>query len=168
MIRRIAVLAAIVTAATTQGARVGAAPAAVPFPLAGTWALVAADRELPDGTRVRDYGQAPSGRLLVDDDGRYSLQIFKQERPAFASGDKSRGSDAEYREALLGASTHYGALDLDAAAGLLVFHIEDSSFPNWRGTEQRRSYALEGDLLTYRVPPRPDGSIPISVWRRLK
>ncbi len=166
--KRLAVLAAaVVTAAAMRGAFVDAAPGA-PFALAGTWTLVAADRELPNGTRVRDYGRAPSGRLLVDDEGRYSLQIFEQERPAFVSGDKLAGSAAEYRGAVLGSSTHFGALHLDAAAGLLVFRIEDSSFPNWRGTEQRRRYELDGDLLTYRVPPRPDGSIPISVWRRLK
>jgi hypothetical protein len=27
---------------------------------------------------------------------------------------------------------------------------------------------LSGDELSYRVPARPDGNIPISVWRRLK
>jgi len=27
---------------------------------------------------------------------------------------------------------------------------------------------LRGDQLTYRVAPRPDGSTPISIWRRLQ
>ena len=26
---------------------------------------------------------------------------------------------------------------------------------------------LDGGTLTYRVPPRADGSIPVSVWRKL-
>ena len=29
------------------------------FPLQGTWTLVAADKILPDGTTVRDYGEKP-------------------------------------------------------------------------------------------------------------
>lgn len=136
-------------------------------PLAGSWTLVAADRELPDGTRVPDYGATPAGRLVIDAVCRYSLQIFKRERPAFASEDKAKGTNAEFREAVLGSSTHFGSIEADTPAGVLVFKIEESSFPNWRGTEQRRTYTLAGDILTYRVPRRPDGSIPISVWRRL-
>jgi hypothetical protein len=137
-------------------------------PLAGSWTLVAADKELPDGTRAPDYGTAPAGRLVIDAECRYSLQIFKRERPSFASEDKAKGTDTEFREAVLGSSTHFGSIDADTAAGFLVFKIEDSSFPNWRGTQQKRTYTLAGDVLSYRVPRRPDGSIPISIWRRLK
>jgi hypothetical protein len=146
----------------------GAVEGRQPCPLAGTWTLVAADKELPDGRRVADYGTAPAGLLSIDSRGRYSLQIFKRERPFFASGDKPTGTAVEFREAVLGSSTHFGLLEVDADGGFLVFKIEDASFPNWNGTEQRRTYTLTGDLLAYRVPPRPDGSIPISVWRRLK
>jgi len=80
--------------------------------LAGTWTLVAAERELLDGSRVPDYGAHPSGRLTIDADGRYSLRIFSAERRNFASGDKATGTDAETRQAVLGASTHYGAIVL--------------------------------------------------------
>src|SRR3954469_21329811 len=79
-----------------------------PSPLAGTWTLVAADLLHPDGSRTRDYGAAPKGRLIVDADGRYSLQIFKSERPHFASDDKTKGTPAEFASSVLGSSTHYG------------------------------------------------------------
>lgn len=136
-------------------------------PLRGTWTLEAADKLLPDGKLVRDYGEAPKGRLIVDAQGRYSLQIFKAERLRFDSGDKASGSADEFSSAVLGSSTHYGTALVDAEQGTLVFTIEASSFPNWEGTVQRRQYVLEGAVLRYRVPPRPDGSIPISVWRKL-
>jgi len=145
------------------------APApALASPLQGSWTLVAADKLLPDGTRVPDYGQSPRGRLIIDAQGRYSLQIFKAERLHFASGDKARASAEEYAAAALGSSTHYGTLDVDAVHGVLSFHIEGASFPNWEGTLQQRRYSLEGDVLSYRVPPRADGSVPLSVWRRLE
>lgn len=138
------------------------------FPLQGTWTLVAADRLLPDGRTVRDYGQSPKGRLIVDAQGRYSLQIFKSERARFARDDKAGGSADEFRSAVMGSSTHYGTMAIDQPGRALLFSVEGSSFPNWEGTTQRRQYALDGATLRYRVPPRADGSIPVSVWRRLE
>jgi membrane protease YdiL (CAAX protease family) len=44
------------------------ADAAAPS-LAGSWTLVAADRQLPDGSVERDYGAAPRGRLMIDEVG---------------------------------------------------------------------------------------------------
>jgi hypothetical protein len=135
--------------------------------LAGTWSLVAADVLRTDGTRARDYGAAPKGLLLIDAQGRYSLQIFKAERPRFASGEKVTGTAAEFEAAVVGSSTHFGTISIDPAGGKLTFHIDNASFPNWEGVAQKRSYKLEGDELSYRVPPRADGNTPISIWRRL-
>jgi Lipocalin-like domain len=135
--------------------------------LAGTWTLVAADVLRPDGTRARDYGAAPKGLMMIDTQGHYSIQIFKSERLHFASGEKLTGTPAEFEAAVLGSSTHFGTISIDAAGGTLTFHIDNASFPNWEGTAQKRSYRLEGDELSYRVPARPDGNIPISIWRRL-
>ncbi|QWP75399.1 lipocalin-like domain-containing protein [Lysobacter sp. K5869] len=136
-------------------------------PLQGAWTLVAADKILPGGERARDYGEHPKGRLLIDARGRYTLQIFKSERPRFASADKAAGSAEEFKAATLGGSTHYGTLKVDRAGKRLVFAIEGASFPNWEGTVQERAYELVGDELSYRVPARPDGSVPVSVWRRI-
>lgn len=138
------------------------------FPLQGTWTLVAADKILPGGAQARDYGEEPKGRLIVDREGRYSLQILKSERLRFAADSKADGSVDEFKSAVLGSSTHYGVLKIDDKEDLLVFSIEGSSFPNWEGTVQKRQYRIDGRELSYQVPPRPDGSIPISVWRRLE
>ena len=137
-------------------------------PFAGTWTLVAADVVHADGSRDRDYGAAPKGLLLIDGEGHYSLQIFKAERPRFESGDKATGTEAEFKTAVLGSSTHFGEISVDQAAGTLTFKIDAASFPNWEGAAQTRRYELKGDELSYRVPPRPNGDVPISVWRRLK
>jgi hypothetical protein len=143
-----------------------AARAAEPS-LAGTWTLTAADRLHPDGTRTRDYGDHPKGRLIIDAQGRYSLQIFNGDRLRVASGDKATATPEEFASAALGSSTHYGTVAADPAAHLLVFKIAAASFPNWDGTEQRREYVLTADRLGYQVPtPRADGSVPISEWRR--
>jgi hypothetical protein len=44
------------------------------------------------------------------------------------------------------------------------FRIESASLPNWEETEQKRTFELSGDELSYRVPALPDGNIQISVW----
>ena len=143
-------------------------PVAQPDTLTGTWRLRAANRQLPDGRVELDYGETPGGLLIVDAEGRYSLQIFAQTRNNFASHDKAGGTCEEMREAMIGTSTHFGQLTIDREASTLTFRIEEASFPNWRGAVQVRAFELAGDVLTYRVPPRADGSVPISVWQRIR
>ncbi|WP_088926122.1 lipocalin-like domain-containing protein [Burkholderia multivorans] len=139
----------------------------VPTELAGTWELVAADVEHPDGTRGPDYGADPSGLLIIDKQGRYSLQIFKSERERFSSGDKASGTPTEYRDAVMGSSTHFGTISINSRERTIVFRIQHASFPNWEGTQQPRTYELKGTEFSYRVTPRPNGDIPISIWKRL-
>jgi hypothetical protein len=153
--------------ATTAGAAAPSTPAPVPA-LAGTWTLSAADDLRPDGTRVEAYGPSPQGLLFLGEDGRYSLQIFRASRPKFAAGDKRRGTPEEFQAAVLGMSSHYGRYVVDAAQGTITFQIERASYPNWEGTEQKRPFQLKDDELSYRVPATPDGTIPISVWRRVR
>jgi hypothetical protein len=161
------ILGTVFSACALSATAVRADAAASDSSLAGTWTLVAADVQHPDGSRARDYGAAPKGLLLIDPQGRYSLQIFKAERPPFASGDKATGTPAEYQAAVMGSSTHFGTISVDPVHGTLTFHIQSASFPNWEGAQQKRSYELKDGELSYRVAPRPNGDVPISVWRRL-
>src|ERR1044072_3299106 len=92
--------AILLSACASTHARTPAHPS-----LAGTWTLVAADREFPDGRRVPDYGDRPQGRMMIDEKGRYSIQIFGTDRQRFASGSAAQGTPEEYRAALLRMST---------------------------------------------------------------
>lgn len=133
----------------------------------GTWALDFADVQHSDGTRAHDYGDAPKGVMQVDAQGHYTIFIFNGSRPKFAANDKGQGTPEEIRAALMGTSSHYGTVEMDPAKHTLTFHIEGSTFPNWEGTTQVRSYMLSGDRLSYKVPPRPNGDIPLTGWKRL-
>jgi hypothetical protein len=161
-------LAGVLFAMLSGLAMRNAAVTAEPSPLAGTWVLVAADKVLPDGAVAHDYGEMPKGRLVIDARGRYSLQIFKHERLRFSTDSKADGNAEELKSAVMGSSTHYGTVAVDTGENQLVFSIEGASFPNWEGTIQKRRYRLDGGELRYEVPPRADGSIPISVWRRME
>ena len=133
----------------------------------GSWRLIAADKILPDGTQVADYGTAPRGIALFTADGYYVVEIFRSDRIKFVSGDRAKGTPEEYKDAILSASCHFGTYTVDLAKGAITFHIDRASYPNWDETIRVSSFTLEGDKLTWRTPPRPDGSIPVSVFSRM-
>jgi len=137
--------------------------------LEGSWIMTSAYEVRADGTLTTNYGEHPNGLLMVDRNGRYSLQIFRAARPRFVTGDKARGTAEEYREATLGSSTHTGHLLVDSAQGKLIFKIETASFPNWEGTQQVREYTYKNGTLTYQVPAGAsgNGTIAYSIWQRL-
>ena len=134
--------------------------------IAGAWVLTRAEKLLPDGTRVSDYGTNPHGLVIFTADGFYSVQIYRADRLKFASGDKLKGTPEEYKQASLSTSVHFGRYSMDSAKHTITFQIDRSSFPNQDGTTQVRPYEMNGDELSWKVAPRPDGSIPITVLRR--
>ncbi|MEO8621332.1 MAG: lipocalin-like domain-containing protein [bacterium] len=136
--------------------------------LVGTWKLVAADVVSPDGRTAADYGPSPRGLAVFTADGQYVVQIYRAERTRFASNDRSRGTPEEYKDAALSISTHFGRYTVDQAKGTISFAIASASFPNLDGTTQVRAFTLVGDSLAWRVPPRPDGSVPVSRFVRVR
>jgi hypothetical protein len=134
----------------------------------GTWILTAADKLLPDGTRVSDYGEKPHGLAIFTSDGYYSLQIYRAERVKFASGDKFTGTPEEYKDTSLTMSVSFGRYSFDAVKGTVTFHVDRSSVPNLDDTTRVLPYELKGDTLSWKVPARKDGSIPITVLQRAK
>jgi hypothetical protein len=155
--------------AAALGIGPGALAAEPRLDLAGVWTMVSAYEIRADGSRTTAYGEHPLGLMMVDGEGRYSIQIFRPDRPTFASGEKTRGAPDEYRLAVVGSSTHFGRVRSDPAAHKLVFEVEAASYPNWQGKTQVRDYAFDGDTLTYRVPASAsgDGTIAYSVWRKI-
>jgi hypothetical protein len=136
--------------------------------LAGTWTLVLVDNVLPDGSRIHLYGAQPHGILMFDARGRYALQILSTGRPRFASNDKSKGTAEEYQAAMQGSNSHFGRYTVHDDS-TITFHIEHASFPNWEGTEQKRSFTLLGDELKYTVLTPTTGGAKATgevIWKR--
>lgn len=136
--------------------------------IVGTWVLAAADKLLPDGTRVQDYGPNPHGLVIFTADGYYSLQIYRAERLKFASGDKFDGTLEEYKEVSLSMSTSFGRYSVDPAKHTITFMRDRSSVPNLDDKTGVDPYELKGDELSWKVAARKDGSIPITALRRAK
>lgn len=83
------------------------------FSMAGTWVMTSAYEILADGTRTTNYGEHPNGLMIVDANGRYSVQIFRPGRPKFGAGVKAQGTPEEFRAAAMGSSTHFGRIVVD-------------------------------------------------------
>ena len=118
--------------------------------IVGTWALTAADKLLPDGTRMSDFGDNPHGLAIFTADGHYVVEIFRADP---AKPDMS---------------VHFGRYAVDPSKHTISFSIDRASFSAWDDTTQVRNYELKGDELSWRVPARSDGSIPITVLRRIQ
>lgn len=162
MIKRAALFAALLTVSASAMAQTR------DVSIVGTWILTAADKLLPDGTRVPDYGSSPHGLAIFTADGYYSVQIYRAERLRFSSGDKFKGTPDEYKDASLGMSVHYGRYSVDPIKHAITFKVDRSSVSNLDDTTAVRQYELKGDELTWRVTPRQDGSVPLTTLRRVK
>lgn len=133
----------------------------------GTWVLTAADKLLPDGTRADDYGANPHGLAVFTADGHYSISVFRAERRKFVSGDRAVATLDEYRDAMLTMSTHFGRYTVDATQNVITFEVDRASFPNWDDSKRPYPFDMKGDEVSWKGLARPDGSIPLTVFRRL-
>lgn len=134
--------------------------------LEGTWTLKAAYDLHKDGTKTFGFGPTPTGTLMVDREGHYSLQIYRSNEPTHAID--AAGVRTDFKPAQI-ASTHYGEVSLDPATHRVTFRIDHAYNLHWNGTVQVRPYVLSGDELSYQVPPQPGAdTVAVSVWRRTK
>lgn len=160
MFKRLAILAAVLAFSSSTIAQEQS--------IVGTWILTRAEKLMPDGTRVPDYGPNPHGQAIFTSDGHYSVQIYRAERLKFASGDKFKGTPEEYKDASLSSSVHFGLYTVDPVKHTITFKIDRSSVPNADDTTAVRPYEISGDELTWKVAARQDGSVPLTTLRRAK
>jgi hypothetical protein len=141
------------------------ASAAEPGFLKGTWVLEAAYEIQPDGKLAYPYGMKPKGILMVDEEGRYVVEIYGEVRPKFPSPTPT---PQQYQGAFLSMSVHTGTAEADEAHHLLTFHVTHNANPDRDMTVQQRPYVFKDGLLTYRVPAAAEGKVntPVSVWSR--
>ena len=121
--------------------------------LVGTWILASAT--IGSGEVKMDmFGPDPSGTLIFGRDGHYALVFLRRDLPKLTSNSRLSQTVEESRDITKGSIAHFGTyrVEEDEAGKALMLHIEGSTFPNWAGTEQRRSFSLSGDELSYISP----------------
>jgi hypothetical protein len=135
--------------------------------LVGAWTFISSTSQRDDGSAT--WGHNPQGLLIFTDNGRFSLQIMRSDRPRYKSNTRMRGSLIENQATTRGTLSYFGTYALSEPNRALTFHIESSSFPNLNDTDQKRTLTLAGDELTFENSTPSRGSGPtLQVWKRTK
>jgi hypothetical protein len=135
--------------------------------LIGTWTLVSSDTVNPNGSRAPTLGINPTGRLVFTSDNRFIWLFLSTDLPKFTSNNRATGTPEQNAAIVRGSISVFGTYAL--AGKDLVFKIEQSTFPNWTGTEQKRTITLvSGAELKWTNPVGSTGGIAELVFKRAK
>jgi hypothetical protein len=110
----------------------------------GSWGLVSYEYALPSGEVLRPFGGSPLGLILYHADGRMSAQVSTGSPARLISGDPLQASVEEAAEAWRTYFGYWGSFNVHTEEGIVVHHVEGSSFANWIGTEQVRHFRFDG------------------------
>jgi hypothetical protein len=132
--------------------------------LVGTWTLVSLTAD-QGGKKVEPFGPNPKGQLTFSEGGRYSLIVMRSDLPKFASNNRTTGSPEENKAVVVGSNVNFGTYSVEG--NQIVLRVEAATFPNANGAEQKRSFSLEGDAMTFIVPVASGGAHHL-VWKKTK
>ncbi len=132
--------------------------------IAGSYAIVSVTVVHGD-KKIEPFGPSPKGVMMLDANGRYVVTLMRPELPKFASNNRNTGTADENKAIVAGSFTHFGTYSV--TDGSIIFHLENSTFPNWDGEEQRRALTVSGDELSYTLTSTIGGTATV-VWKRAK
>lgn len=140
--------------------------------LVGTWRLSSIINVRSDGTKYELFGPNANGMLMLDPNGFYSLQIMRSDWLPFARA-RMEGSAEENKAIVQSMISHFGTYTVDGEQRMINFHVISSSYPNWEKSEQKRTYVLLADDLSWTDPvpaSGPDSTDLRSdlVWHRVR
>jgi hypothetical protein len=133
--------------------------------LVGTWTWVSIENTR-DGTKSQLMGPNPKGFIIFDSNGHFVYLLSRPGRAKFAANNREQGTPDENKETVQGSLGYSGTYSVSDKT--LIFNVEASTYPNAEGTEQKRSFTLTGDELTYHNPAATVGGTADAVLRRVK
>ncbi len=133
--------------------------------IVGTWEWMSVDNIASDGTRTQPFGPKPSGYLSFGSGGRFLWLITRPGCAKFASGRRDQGTAEENKATVQGSLAYCGTYSVNNET--LILKIEASTYPNEEGAEQKRSFVLRGDELTWKNPTVSTGAAGIARLRRV-
>lgn len=136
---------------------------------AGLWELVSVENIAKDSTTSYPYGEKPAGRMMIDKEGNYMIEIYTVTRTKIASGSKNSATAEENIMLVKGSNAHYGKFVADNEAKTLLYKPERAFFPNWEGQELKSQFTYEkGILKSYSTNTTFGGSKAIVTWKKIK
>src|SRR5271165_5701636 len=125
--------------------------------LVGTWTLVSITIE-QDGKKTDMYGPNPQGQAIFEPNGHFSIIITRSDLPKFASNNREAGTAEENKAIVQGSLANFGTYSVSETDKAITFHFEASTFPNSKGTDQKRLFKLSGDELSWTLTTPSVGS----------
>ena len=138
--------------------------------LVGSWALVSTRTTRPDGSVYAPYGPHETGTLLFERNGRFALILINPDAPKYASNNRENPTPEEAMAAAKGGFAFFGSYSVKETDNTFIFHIEASNFPNFNGTDQKRSIKslTANDLVFANFTPPNGGARVELIYRRIE
>jgi hypothetical protein len=133
----------------------------------GMWVFVSSINE-QNGRKTETYGPGASGLMVLDSTGRYSITIIAAALPKFVSNNRTTATADEAKAVVARSNAHFGIYSINPGDETITFKIESATFPNWNGTEQKRTLIIKGDELQYAVTASSAGGSSVVTWKRAK
>jgi hypothetical protein len=143
-------------------------PKPVKEQIIGTWILVSSDTVQPNGTRTPTFGTNPKGIAIFDGGNHYVFEFVNSSLSKFAGNNRTAGTADENKAVMQGTLAHFGTYTVNESDRSFTLHIDGSSFPNWTGTEQKRTFTITGDDLKWITPAASGGGSAELAWKRAK
>ena len=89
-------------------------------------------------------------------------------RRKFASNNRLESTPDENKSVVQGSIAYFGIYTVNEADHTINFHIERCTFPNWDGTDQKRSVTITGDEMKYTNTAASGGGKAELVFKRAK
>ena len=135
----------------------------------GSWTLVSVYVE-QDGKKIEPFGSQPRGFVTITPDGRFSYILLNASLPKFAGDNRMKGTPEENQAIVQGSLAVYGSYVVaNEKEHTVTYHIEGSTFPNWDGQDQKRTWNVKGNELSITNPVTSvGGGVAYLVFKRAK
>ena len=107
------------------------------------------ERPRPGRQEIGAIRRRREGDRRVHQQQAVAVVITRADLPKFASNNRTTGTPEENKATVAGSIAYFGTYDASDADKMLTMHIEGSTFPNWTGTDQKRTIELSGDQLKF-------------------
>jgi len=134
--------------------------------LVGSWTLISETAQR-GGKTIEPLGHDPLGSMMLAPNKRFMIMISRRGLTNFAANRRDAGTPEENKEVLQGSLAFFGTYTVSEPDGVLTFHVEASTFPNWIGSDQKRFFTLAGNEMTWtnRTPAIAAETTEL-IWRR--
>ena len=134
--------------------------------LVGTWTMAANVNISADGKKTDVFGPHGTGLGIFEKNGRFAIVNLNPDTAKFASNSRAKGTPDENKAAMMGGIGLYGTYSVVNKE--ISMKVEGSTYPNWTGTDQKRTVkSWAKDQFTWSLPASIGGTSEVT-WKRLK